>query len=100
MPHRVIGYVDGFNLYLARCDLNEPYLKWLNLWSLSESLLGVDEEFLAVKYFSAYAKWLPGPYSRQREYVRALESAGVTAIMGRFKEKPRGCLGCGTIEVP
>jgi hypothetical protein len=92
---RVITYVDGFNLYHALHDLRRPTLKWLNLWSVSESLLRAGEQLLAVKYFSAYATWLPGPYSRHRKYVTALQHVGVEPIMGKFKAKPRRCGICG-----
>ena len=37
---RVAVYVDGFNLYHALDDLAENHLKWLDLWSLSETLIG------------------------------------------------------------
>jgi NYN domain len=95
MPRRAIVYIDGFNLYHALSDLGIPALKWLNLWALSQSLLRKDEQLMAVKYFSAFATWLPGPYSRHRQYVKALECVGVRPIMGRFKEKPRHCASCG-----
>jgi hypothetical protein len=91
----VIVYVDGFNLYHAINDLRLPHLKWLNLWSLSKSLLRTGEGLVGVKYFSAYATWLPGPYARHRQYVRALEQMGVQAAIGRFKGKPRRCARCG-----
>ena len=94
MDRRVIVYIDGFNLYHALADLGVPALKWLNLWSLSESLVRNYEKLVAVKYFSAFATWLPGPYARHRQYVKALECVGVQPIMGRFKEKPRQCAAC------
>ena len=92
---RVITYIDGFNLYHALHDLKRPAVKWLNLWSVSESLLRAGEQLIAVKYFSAYATWLPGPYSRHRKYVTALQHVGVEPIMGKFKTKPRRCATCG-----
>jgi NYN domain-containing protein len=90
----LITYIDGLNLYHVINDLGIPSLKWLNLWSLSESLARRDERLVAVKYFSAFATWLPGPYSRHRRYVKALQHAGVETTMGRFKEKPRKCPKC------
>ena len=45
-------------------------------------------------YFSAYATWKPSAYAKHRLYVKALESMEVTPIMGKFKEKQRGCLSC------
>ena len=94
MSRRVVTYVDGFNLYHALDDLKEPSLKWLDLWSLSASLVRPNEHLVGVKYFSAFATWLPGPFARHRQYVKALESVGVQAVMGRFKEKPRQCNNC------
>jgi len=95
MSRRVISYIDGFNLYHALDDFHQPHLKWSNLWNLSESLLRADEKLVTVKYFSAFATWLPGPFARHRQYVRALECFGVQSIMGRFKGKMRQCQQCG-----
>lgn len=93
---RVTCYVDGFNLYHAIDDLTQPHLKWLDLWSLAESLTYPRERLVSVNYFSAFATWLPDKYARHRVYVRALELRGVTTFMARFKEKDRQCYGCGS----
>ena len=65
---RIIAYIDGFNLYHAIDDIGKPdprkpnatakrrpHLKWLNLWSLCESIAGDNETVIEVNYFSAYA---------------------------------------------
>lgn len=93
---RVIVYIDGFNLYHAIDDLKQPHLKWLDLRALAESLLRTDEQVKLVRYFSAYATWMPGRYARHREYVAALKARGVEANMASFKKKPRKCFSCGT----
>ena len=72
---RVSVYVDGFNLYHAIKELciegcKQEHLKWVNLWDLSEKLVGEDEEVTVVKYFSAYAKWLDDNYRRHQVYVK------------------------------
>lgn len=93
---RVSVYIDGFNLYHALCKFQDPKLKWLDLWSLSQRLLSpVSEQLDAVYYFSAYATWLPGPHSRHQLYVGALAAKGVVPILGHFKEKDRRCNSCG-----
>ncbi|WP_293919404.1 NYN domain-containing protein [Sphingobium sp. UBA5915] len=92
---RVIVYVDGFNLYHAIADLKRPHLKWVCLRALAESLLRHGEVLKTVKYFSAYATWMPDRYQRHREYTDALISRGVVLHMGQFKEKPRKCMSCG-----
>ena len=92
---RVSIYIDGFNLYHAIDDLGENHLKWLDLWALSETLIRPGETVSAVKYFSAYATWMPEGYRRHQRYIAALEAKGVTFIEGRFKEKPMQCKKCG-----
>ncbi|MCW9039197.1 MAG: NYN domain-containing protein [Rhodospirillales bacterium] len=92
---RVISFVDGFNLYHAIKDLRRPDLKWVDLWELSNVFVGKrSQELIGVYYFSAYAKWLPGPYKRHREYVAALINVGVSPVMGQFKDKNRYCPSC------
>lgn len=92
---RVIVYIDGFNLYHAIDEINRPHLKWLDLRSLSESLLRPGESLKMVKYFSAYATWMPDRFARHRGYVEAIMSRGVVVHMAQFKEKPRKCRSCG-----
>lgn len=92
---RVIVYIDGFNLYHAIDDLKQAHLKWLDLRTLAESLIRKGEVLKAVKYFSAYATWMPDRYARHRAYTEALLSRGVILHMAQFKEKPRKCRSCG-----
>jgi len=92
---RVIVYIDGFNLYHAVDELKRPWLKWVDLRALAEGLLRAEESLKAVKYFSAYATWMPAQFARHRDYVDALVARGVIAHMAQFKEKPRKCRSCG-----
>jgi uncharacterized LabA/DUF88 family protein len=92
---RLIAYIDGFNLYHAVHALRKPHLKWLDLWSLSQSFARAGETVAAVNYFSAYATWLPEAHVRHREYVKALQHHGVTCILGHFKSKQQKCKACG-----
>ena len=92
---RVITYIDGFNLYHAIDDLKKSHLKRVDLVSLAESLLRDGEALAAVKYFSAYATWMPTRYARHRDYVAALKHVGATPFMAQFKGKPRRCFDCG-----
>jgi uncharacterized LabA/DUF88 family protein len=91
---RVVAYIDGFNLYHAIDELKKPHLKWLDLFKLSESICGKNETLTAVYYFTAYATWLPGAIARHKQYVAALTHAGVTCVIGHFKQKERECLNC------
>jgi uncharacterized LabA/DUF88 family protein len=92
---RVACYVDGFNLYHAIADLNKPHLKWVNLWTLGQSLCRSGETLAKVEYFSAFATWKPDQYSRHRQYVAALKHFGVQCNMARFSEQSAKCLKCG-----
>jgi hypothetical protein len=101
-PTRVRAYIDGLNLYHpiaehAKANPGTEYFKWLNLRKLCETFApaphySIDE----VKYFSAFATWLSGPYRRHQVFTSALSSVGVARIMGEFKEKDRQCKRCGT----
>lgn len=95
MPRRTIVYVDGFNLYHAIDNLHRPHLKWVDLRALAEGLLRQGEVLKAVKYFSAYATWIPKAFARHELYVAALRARGVDIHMGQFKQKPRKCRHCG-----
>lgn len=92
---RVIVYIDGFNLYHSIDDLNKPHLKWLDVRAMAEGLLRKDETLKAVKYFSAYATWMPDRFARHRAYVDAIMARGAIVHMAQFKEKPRKCFSCG-----
>ena len=99
MSKRVAVYIDGFNLYHAIDESCQRHHKWVDLFSLSRSLLREGEELSAVYYYSAFATWLPGQYKRHREYVKALQHAGVTTVMGKFKKKDQSCKKCGATWV-
>lgn len=91
---RTFVYVDGFNLYHAINDLRDDSLKWLCLRRLSESIVRPDERVTKIKYFSAYATWMPAAYKRHRAYVQALQEEGVEFIEGQFKKKFLRCKVC------
>ncbi len=91
---RVIVYIDGFNLYHAIDALHKPWLKWVDLNAIGLSLLRQGEILKTVKYFSAYATWMPQRYARHRDYVSAIAAHGAIPHMAKFKAKPRKCLSC------
>ena len=88
-------YVDGFNVYHALLRFRDPKVEWLDLAALCKRLILLKTERIqAIKYFSAYAHWLPDSMARHQQYVRALEATGVIAVMGHFKNKDRECKAC------
>lgn len=92
---RVAAYIDGYNMYHAIKRFNEPHLKWVDLWELANVFVPPKSSILsAVYYYSAYADWLPGPMSRHKAYVSALQARGVSVTMSNFKIKDRRCPSC------
>ena len=91
---RTAVYVDGLNLYYALDELGKPHLKWLNLRSLSESLLREGDCLTQVNCYTAYPTWLLGPYATHRSYVKALQAESVKVILGKFKDKHAKCRKC------
>ncbi len=70
---RVIAYIDGFNLFYS-C-LKGTNNKWLDLWSLCESLLLPNQELIEIRYFSAPVGSFCGDSNRsnrQHVYLDAL----------------------------
>jgi uncharacterized LabA/DUF88 family protein len=105
---RTTFLVDGFNLYHSAVQasrrLGGQGTKWLNIYSMCGSLLhmtgfGRSAQLGDVFYFSAYATHLlqtsPDTVRRHEDYIRCLESTGVKAALGRFKEKQIRCSSCG-----
>lgn len=103
---RVACYVDGFNVYHAVDDLSRAsrgklnFLKWFDLKKLMTVFTDPAVHTIAtVKYFSAYATWMPDRHKRHQLYVAALKNSGVDVIMGQFKEKDIYCKLCkGTFK--
>lgn len=72
------------------------HLKWVNLWNLAKAFtVPSREDLVKVYYFSALATWKADACQRHRAYIKALESAGVTVILGKFNEKNCQCKRCG-----
>jgi hypothetical protein len=89
-------YVDGFNLYHAVADLGEPFLKWLNLWKLAQTLIPSRSEALVkVVFCTAYYPGSQDKRFRHEEYIAALKNCGVSVVMGHYVHEPRNCRSCG-----
>jgi len=72
---RVIAYIDGFNLFYS--SLKGTRYKWLDLWSMCQSLLLPSQELIAVKYFTAQIgaeHSSPDRPFRQKIYLEALRT--------------------------
>lgn len=90
-------YVDGFNLYYAILELDQPYLKWLNLRRLGESIIPSRSEQLdKILFCSAYT----GKFDkkvRHENYISALKTTGVSVVLGHYTKEPVDCASCGHV---
>lgn len=91
-PLRASVYIDGFNLYhgLKEHSKARAY-RWLNLWSLSESLLLPGHQLERVVYFTSLPPWDQQKIARHQVYMDALRSTGVMVMEGRFQKDTRKC---------
>jgi len=74
---RAFAHVDGWNFYHG---INTPDLHafgFVDLWDLCARILGPTVDLQRVRYFTA-DDYHPGLLERQRFWLQALESAGVT----------------------
>ncbi|MCD6599024.1 MAG: NYN domain-containing protein [Dehalococcoidia bacterium] len=93
---RVIGYVDGFNLYFGLKSKGWGRYYWLNIQLLVQNLLKPNQKLLATKYFTARIANPPDKQRRQSTYIEALETLSDFQIFyGKYQLNPRQCSHCG-----
>lgn len=91
---RIIVYIDGFNLYFGMLEAGLINCKWLNLFSLSSSLIKGNQALVSIKYFTSRVSNNPEKQKRQSLYLEALESVGVKIIYGHFQKDKIECKRC------
>lgn len=96
---RVIAYIDGFNLYFGMLEAGYSNFKWLNLYSLVNSLLKPTQELKQVKYFTSRVSNDPDKQKRQGTFIEAIETTGIKIYYGSYKTEPFECHRCGNIWV-
>ena len=98
---KVFAYIDGFNIYHRINDYlkftknkgKPECLKWLNYWSLANSLTVKGEDSLEkVILFTAVSEDF-GEESKNRhlKYLDALRANNIEIVFGKFKKKQRKC---------
>jgi uncharacterized LabA/DUF88 family protein len=88
---KVRVYIDGFNVYHAIGEMENPSLKWLNHWKLAESLLRPQEVLDEVHFFTAVLTWNADKQKRHVNYIKALKAVGVTVHQANFKKSRKHC---------
>ena len=92
---RVITYIDGFNLYFGLREQSWRRYMWLDLPTLSRSLLRTDQTLLLTKYFTSRVSGNPGKEQRQRAWLDAISTLPDLSIYwGRFQADRKECKNC------
>lgn len=97
--NRVMGYIDGFNLFYGLRDSGLRRYYWLDPARLIQNLLKPGQELAGVRYFSARISQNPadaGKHLRQQTYLEAIETVpSVETVYGHYLSKTKSCLRCG-----
>lgn len=81
--------MDGFNLYHPIHEMGEPFLKWIDLWRLSEAMCQPQSLALVkVAFCTAVPAHLPDKRDRHNTYNNVLASKGVTVVKGHHVYDP------------
>ena len=97
--NKVVGYIDGFNLFFGLRDSGLRRYYWLDPARLVTNLLKPGQQLVKVCYFSARIG--PNPidrnkHLRQQAYLEAIEMLpNVDAIYGHYLSKAKTCRSCG-----
>jgi len=92
---RIIGYIDGYNLYIGLRDRNWRQFYWLDPHKLIESLAPRQGIVTSAKYFTARVKGPDDKRGRQTAFLDAINAISQSeVILGKFYSKPRRCRAC------
>ncbi len=76
-------YIDGFNLYHPIHDMQEPHLKWADLWRLSEMIVARQgSKLVKVVFCTAVPLDDKGKRDRHTTFNNAQRAMGVTVVKG------------------
>lgn len=92
---RAAFYVDGFNLYHAINDLQQPFLKWVDLKKLCGILIPSKTETITkIVYCTAFYPKDPKKRWRHEQYLAALDVREVVTVKGHYVPEQRECNSC------
>lgn len=93
---RVLGFVDGFNLYFGLREAGYKRLLWLDVSKLVANLCKPRQTYLGVNYFTARING-PGPKrDRQKVLLEAYETLTDCQVhFGVYQSSSRTCAFCG-----
>jgi hypothetical protein len=83
VENRAAFYIDGFNLYHPIHEMNEPHLKWANLWKLGELICEPHgAKLVKVVFCTAVPAHLPESRDRHNTFNAAQRANGVHIVPG------------------
>jgi uncharacterized LabA/DUF88 family protein len=93
---RVLGFVDGFNLYFGLRAAGYKPLLWLDISKLVSNLCKPHQTCMGVNYFTARING-PGPkHDRQKTLLEAYETLTDCKVhFGIYQSSSRICSSCG-----
>lgn len=96
MRERVMGYIDGFNLYRGVEQAGWKRYLWHDPALLLENLLKPWQNLAGVKYFTARLSGSGAKWQHQKVLLEALETRERCSLhFGRFQEGSHLCPHCG-----
>lgn len=98
---KVICYVDGFNLYHGLRSKHWKKYYWLDLWTLAERFLLLDQELQGLIYCTARVKRDTEGLVRQLTYVDALIAyrENLRVLYGHYLVKQIRCQDCNSKRI-
>jgi len=99
---RVMGFVDGFNLYFGMREAKLRSLLWLDVSKLVTNLCRPNQECVGTCYFTARING-PGPkHEREKILLEAYSTLpGCRVHFGQFQTTSKSCNSCGARwEIP
>lgn len=96
-PHRLIFYIDGFNLYFGLKSREWRKYYWLDLQQMCARLIRPHQSLVKVRYFTARINQAAeGKRRRQLTYLEAIETLPLLDIhYGTYLASPQTCFECG-----
>lgn len=92
---RMIGYIDGFNLYFGMKAKGWTRYYWLNPQKLCQNLLKKNQTLVSTKYFTARVTSPPDKHRRQSTYLEALRTLRDFHIFfGKYQLNRWQCTAC------
>ena len=94
---RVLGFVDGFNLYFGLRQAGYKKFLWLDVSKLVSNLCKPQQTYVGVNYFTARINGPGSKHDRQKTLLEAYETLTDCKLhFGIYQSNLRTCASCGT----